>query len=465
MPLAIHFYDAITAGKSPAEGQIVRYDSLMCEESLMPQVMEMMVGLRSDVHVDLEAAANSELGSMDLLSGHSELECARTVHRHFTRPNCLHIGLGNTTRVDPFLRSTFYRNLLPFPCIGLPGHSYYLDLETMLRAINILRPDEYPWADSPDPTNTQSFHHFLMWDANVSGENRAVRLRDLLADTHASCPKLVGHALKHSSLQSIKSALGLEQGEVCDLESATPMYLVHQSLQAPKGFILGLPVGVDITYPDILYVADLESDLSQLCNPAITSYQSFVRNPSSNPNGPLVRISLSRFPFCAPLSAIRPADAARLSIDIGLVKRRIAQLRSATLLPSRLKETPVLQLSSQPSDVYHRMWAGDFSPKDQVLMQELHQAPMGEWLNLAVGASDGRFHELVVRLLGRIAPEILTSGQRSEVDAFTQLRFAKNSPPPLWVAELLKQAQDGNEASSAAVGLMQLHKRITRNIG
>jgi exonuclease I len=465
MPVAIHFYDAITAGKSPAEGQIVRYHSLICEGSETPQFLEMMVSLRSDVHVDLEAAANSELGSMDLLSGHSELECAKTVHDHFTRPNCLHIGLGNTTRVDPFLRSTFYRNLLPFPCVGLPGNSHYLDLETMLRAIHILRPDEYPWADSPAPANTHSFHHFLMWGAKVSGGNRAVRLRDLLEDTHASCPKLVGHAIKHSSIQSIKSALGLDKGEVSDLESTTPVYLVHQSLPSPKGFLLGLPVGVDITYPDILYVADLESDLSQLCNPSVPTYQGFVRNPTSNPNGPLVRVSLSRFPFCAPLSAIRPADASRLSIDIGLVKRRIAQIRSATFLPSRLKEVPVLQLASQPSDVFHRMWAGDFSLKDQALMRELHQTPLGKWLNLAVGASDGRFHELVVRLLGGIAPEILSSGQRSEVDEYAQSRLSKNSAPPLWVAELLKQAQDGNEASSVAVGLMQLHERITRNIG
>ncbi|WP_439126048.1 MAG: hypothetical protein ACNJA3_29545 (plasmid) [Pseudomonas rhizophila] len=465
MPVAIHFYDAITAGKSPAEGQIVRYDSLMCEESQQPQVLEMMVGLRNDVHVDFEAAANSELSSMDLLSGHPELECATTVHGHFTRPNCLHIGLGNTTRVDPFLRATFYRNLLPFPCIGLPSNSYYLDLETMLRAIKILRPDEYPWPDSPDPAKTQLFHHFLMWGVNVSGDNRAVRMRDVLADTHASCPKLVGHALKYSSVQSIKSALGLERGEVSDLESAAPVFLAHQTLQAPKGFILGLPVGVDITYPDILYVADLESDLSQLCNPAVRSYQAFVRNPTSNPNGPLIRVSLSRFPFCAPLSAIRPADAARLSIDIGLVKRNVAELRSSTFLPSRLKEVPVLQLASQPSDVFHRMWAGDFSMKDQALMRQLHQAPMDEWLNLAMGAGDGRFQELVVRLLGRLAPELLTGGQKAELEGYIQSKSSRNSEPPFWVAELLNQVQDGNEASSAAVGLMQLHKRITRNIG
>lgn len=465
MPVAIHFYDAITAGKSPAEGQIVRYDSLMCEGSKTPSVLEMKVSLRSDVHVDLEAAANSELASMNLLDGHSELECATTVHDHFTRPRCLHIGLGNTTRVDPFLRSTFYRNLLPFPCLGLPGDSYYLDLETMLRAVHILRPDEYPWADSPDPAASHSLHHFLMWGAKLSGANRAVRLRDVLADTHASCPKLVGHAFKHSSIQSIKSALGLEQGEVSDLESAAPVFLVHQTLQAPKGFILALPVGVDITYPDILYAADLESDLSQLCNSAVSSYQGFVRNPSSNPNGPLVRVSLSRFPFCAPLSAIRPADAYRLSIDIGQVKRRIAQLRSARFLPSRLKEVPVLQLASQPSDVFHRMWAGDFSLKDQAVMRELHQSPLDEWLNLASRASDGRFHELVVRLMGKSAPALLTSGQRGEVDGYMRSRFSKNSEPPLWVAELLDQAQDGNEALSSAVGLMQLHERITRNIG
>ncbi|MBM5458918.1 hypothetical protein H8F21_15230 [Pseudomonas sp. P66] len=465
MSVAIHFYDAITAGKAPAEGQIVRYDSLMCDGSNASQALEMNVSLRSDVHVDLESAAESELAAMNLLDGESELFWAKLAHAHLTKPDCLHVGFGNTNRIDSFIRFALYRNLLPYPCVGLPANSHFLDVDTILRAVHILRPEEYPWTQSPNPAKATALHHFLMWEVKAVGGNRAVRVRELLAETFATCPKLVGHALKLTSLERIKAALGLDRGEVSDLESTTPSILVHPSIHSQRGFVLGLPVGVDITYPDILYVADLEADLSQLCDPSISSYQDLVRTSPNQSSRPLVRVSLGRFPFCAPLSAIRPADAARLHIDIGHVKRSTAQLRAAHHLPARLKDVPVLALASQPSDVYHLMWAGDFSQNDQALMVELHRNPKSDWLRIAAKASDGRFRDLVVRMLSRDAPELLTENQLAESQQYARSRIPENFDIPLWVAEILKQAQDAGQVCSAAAGLVQLHKRFTRDIG
>ncbi|HDS0957075.1 hypothetical protein [Pseudomonas putida] len=465
MSVAIHFYDAVTAGKAPAEGQIVRYDSLMCGESSASQPLEMKICLRNDVHVDLEAAAESELAAMDLMSGESELSWAKVVHAHLTRPNCLHVGFGNTTRVDPFIRFGMYRNLLPYPCVGFPANSHFLDLDTLVRAIHLLRPEEFPWPQSPDPTLGAALHHFLMWETIVLGGNRAGRVCDLLVEASAACPKLVRHALNHTSVESIKSALGLDRGEVSDLESTTPSILIHPSIHSPRSFVLGMPVGVDITYPDILYVADLEADLTSLCDPSVTSYQDLVRTNARQASRPLVKVPLNRFPFCAPLSAIRPADAKRLQVDVNQVKRSTSQLRAAGHLPARLKDVPILELASQPSDVYHLMWAGDFSTRDQALMLELHRSHESEWLSIAARATDGRFRDLVVRLLSRDAPELLSEVQRAECRKYALSRIPGDFDTPLWVAEIVKQAQDAGHASSAAVGLVQLHERVTRYIG
>lgn len=123
MSAAIHFYTAVTAGKNPAEGQVVRYDSVLCEEVGAPQLLKMAIQLRDDVHVDLETAAESDLAALDLMEGVPELDWARHAHSHFSIPQCLHVGLGNTTHADPFIRYSLYRNLLPYPCVGLPPNA------------------------------------------------------------------------------------------------------------------------------------------------------------------------------------------------------------------------------------------------------------------------------------------------------------------------------------------------------
>lgn len=462
---AIHFYDAITAGKSAPEGQIVRYDSLLLELGNAIQSLELNVALREDVHVDFDAAADSELAGMDLLGGVSELEWVKVAHDHFSKADCLHVGFGNTTRIDPYIRYGIYRNLLPYPCVGLPPGSRFLDLETVLRAIALLRPEEYPWLSGPDPAKPGALHHFLMWDLKVGGGNRAFRIRNLLGEAQGASPKLVSHAISQASVASIKTALGLDQGEVSDLDSAVPSVLVHPSLQTNSGFVIGMPVGIDITYPDILFVADLQADLSVLCDPGNSSYQDLVRQTSKQMNRPLVRVPLSRFPFCAPLRVVRPDDAQRLRVDIAQVKHNISLIRSAGFIPARLKEAPVLELASQPSDVYHRMWAGEFSHKDQALMTQLHASTPSDWLKVAARANDTRFYDLAVRMLGRAAPALLASNQLEECSGYARSRCPTDFTPPLWVAELVKQAQDTGLVHPAAVGLLQLHERFARNIG
>lgn len=461
----IHFYDAICAGRSPAEGQIVRYDSLSYTGGVPGRAQELGIRLREDVHVDFEAAADSELAGIDLHSGMTELEWAKVAHQQFSSPHCLHIGLFNSTRIDPYIRFGIYRNLLPYPCLGLPPDSRFLDLETLIRAIYLLRPDEYPYPDGPSPFNADQLHHFLMWEMKVGGGNRAMRIRELLGELHQASPRLVEHALGLTSVCRIKTALGLDQGEVSDLDSVVPNLLVHSSLVSQNGFVLGMPVGIDITYPDILFVADLQADLSLLCDPRTVSYQGFVRQTPSQVTRPLVRVPLSRFPFCAPLRTVRSADALRLGVDVALVKHNISLLRGAGFIPARLKEASILELASQPADVYHRMWAGDFSARDRDFMADLHSSSPDKWLQIAARAHDSRFYDLAVRLLWREAQDQLSMSQMAECTSYGRSKRHQNSEPPLWVAQLVKQAQDANSVLPGVVGLVRLHDRITRNTG
>lgn len=465
MTASFHFYDAILAGRNPAEGQLVHYDSIICNGTGPGEATELSVSLRDNVHVDLEAAANSELAFRDLAAGVDEYEWAVLAHEHFTKEQLLHIGLGNTTRIDPFVRFALYRNLLPYPSTTMGADASYLDLETVARAVHQLRPEEYPWPTGPDPVRGQDLHHFLMWDLKLAGGNRAARVRRCLVELYQASPRLVEHALKLASIGAMKSGLGLDEGEVSDLESSVPSYLTHSSIFGRRGLLLGMPLAVDLTYPDILYVADLESDLSEICAPSTDAYHDFVRMDPADLSKPLVRVPLGRFPFCAPLGVIRPGDAARLQISIPSVKANIAKLRANPFLPARLRENPLLEIPPQSSDIYHRMWAGDFEGRDISVMNRIRQAAPKDWLALAAEASDGRIMELAVRLVNRLSPGALSTRQTQSCEAYSRSRAPDHLEVPLWIAGMAERTDDGQVKSSSAVGLNQLLDRSTRNHG
>lgn len=462
--MPIHFYEAVTAGKNPAEGQLLRYHSLFVDGT-DHELLTMAIKLREDVYVDPVAALESDVATLDLSAGVSELEWARTAFKHFIAKDCLHIGFGSSTRLDPYIRYGMYRNLLPYPCVGLPPGSHFLDVETLLRTVALLRPETFPWPDARGINSSSGMHHFLMWEANVTGLNRAILLKEILSQLAATSPKLVEHAIKLSSIESIKVSLGLDGGEVSDLGSVKPSLLIHPSIPNARGAVLGFPVAVDITYPDIVFVADLESDLSELCDPGTESLQGLVRVAPTDTHKPLIRVSLSRIPFCAPLSALRSQDAARLHVDLRTVKANVDYLRATRHLAARLKDEPILELSSQPADVDHRMWAGDFQDADILRMNRLHTLPTEQWPSIIASGMEGRFRELGLRLIGRTQPELLSDDDHSTWANHSRAKATGNFQTPERLAHLRKQAQDVAKESPNALGLCQLNERLARILG
>lgn len=458
----IHFYDALTVGKNAADGQLLGYDSILTDGVSADEIISQSIRLRDDVFLDPMSVVESELASRDLLAGCSELDWARLAFRHFTIQDCLHIGVGNSSRADPFIRHGFYRNLLPYPCAGYSEEAHSLDLETVLRAIQFLRPEEYPWPGAPGPDSLAAFTHFLMWESQCTGGNRALRVKDLVCEIAKASPRLLEHALKLSSVNAIKRALGLDNGEVSSLHSVNPSLLLHASIASRRGAVVGMPIGVDVNYPDILFVADLESDVSPLCDPNFRDFQSLVRMHPEDVAKPLVRISLSRLPFVAPLSVARKDDVQRLGINVPLVKSKALKLRQMESLPARLKDDPMLELSSQPADIYHRVWGGNFPVTDLALMKQLHSSAPDQWVSLFSRSVDGRFADLGSRMLGRESPESLPRVQSERWLQFLKGRVLGNSTTPDRVAQLRKEAEDNAQRYPSLKAVQQINERLSR---
>lgn len=455
----LHFYDLLPIGKTPAEGQVLRYHSTMYTGVLPPIQSRISVALRDDVAVDPVALTKSSACLLDIGDGEREITFARQAHKDFTATDTLHVGFGSTTHLDAFVRFSFYRNLLPFPCIGLPNNFYSLDIETVARAVAILRPDELPWRAEMLKSNGDALYQSLMWDRDWEIDDRSMRIKELLGELSGKCPRLLDHAIKVSSPSKIRQQLGMECEEISDLGSVKPAVFVHSSIAHARGAALLLPVCVDINYPDIVYMADLESDLTDLCSPDAEFLDSFVRSATA-PYGPLVRVTLSKVPFVAPLGVLRPDDVKRLKIDMAHVQANLDLLRSATGLIARLRDEPILSLPPQSSDVDHRMWAGDFPEADIPVMLKLHSAGYPNWMDIVRTGIDRRLVDLALRVLGRDAPALLDEGALQRWQSHRLARQGISGPDRL--ANARKHLEDTLAANPGAIGISCLIERLER---
>lgn len=457
--MKIHFYDLLTAGRNPAEGQVLRFHSALYADGVPAQEQRLAVRLRDDVPIPVKDIESSPLSVLNLGAGIAETEFARSAAVIFSEPDTLHVGISTTSKLDPYIRHSIYRSLIPGRCVTIAPESRHLDLDTLLRAMILLRPETVPSRISGKLKQLDRDIHSLFWDADWDAENRAHRVRELMTAAQASSPRFVEHAVSRTSTASLKSSLGLDAGEVSDLSHVQPGVFVHPSILAPGGFAVLYPLAIDINYPDIAYMADLTIDLSRLVDENTTSLESLVRKAPDD-GQPIVRVSFSRMPFVAPLKIIRPEDARRLKLDGAVLRANVQLLRASHHLAARLRDEPILELAPLSADVDHRMWAGEFTPSDLSLMEQLQSSSMSDWPALAHKAHDFRISELINRALARERPDLLDQTQLAAWHKHLQARVKLASPTSLEVQ--IQALQNAASVYPSARGIEHLLTRLKK---
>ena len=454
--MQIHFYDLLVAGKTPAEGQVVRFHSTLYNATSATVERRLAVRLREDVavpHLDIDL---NPLSVLSLNSGLAETEFSRAVSPLFSAQNTLHIGVGNTTRLDAYVRHAIYRSLTPIPSFSTGATANYLDMETLFRALTLLRPEQLPPAFSGSIEGLAADIHATTWDWDWDWDNRACAIKGLLIAALKSAPKFVEQCVASSSIAALKSVMAMERGEVSDFSTVQPVFMAHQSMLSPSGFALLFPLGTDTNYPDIVFMADLSADLTALLDPSTQDLGSLVRSSVSDPR-PLHRVSLNRYPFVAPLKVIRPEDARRLGVVGSEVRENMHRLRQANFLAARLRDEPLLHLPSLSADVDHRMWAGDYPHADQLLIKGLQDKDLPDWQAHLCDAQDRRVQDLATRVLARECPGALTAEQEKSWRRHVLNRLDLASPISL--AAHLQALENAATEYPTAQGIEHLLRR------
>ncbi|MFL1449313.1 hypothetical protein ACI77O_13030 [Pseudomonas tritici] len=424
MQPTIHFYDAQCIG-TPAHGQVVAFDSILCGSQESVRFMS-SISLRPDVSFNPLSVEASDTFDLDLSSGVTEYEWSRKAQDLFARPGTLHVGLGNTSSIDHFIRYALYRCLSALPNTELSTGAHYLDLLTICRAISLLRPESLPVALMPEWTE-QRKRNFVM--AQWGGESRAEVVSSLAKLLSNANPKLMAHAISHSSPRPITDLCGLVDGRLEGLDSLRPVFVCHESLMVEKKHGVFLALGTDPQYKNILYLIDLESDLRALVDDAGVSVSRFIRTEQSQADRPVLRVNLNRIPFVGPASVIDAATALRLGIDMQLVRDNASLLRAQPDVCLSLMEVSGASEAAANGDADFQLYGAEYLAPDMALLARLHEKCPSEWSALLDTAHDARITELGMRLIRRFDPALLSDSDAKSWHAHCASRLLGRSDP------------------------------------
>lgn len=406
----IHFYDAQYIG-TPALGQLVAFDSLACTASDVRRYST-RIRLRQDVSFSPQAIEQLDCYDQDLGKGETEYEWSRKAQSLFESPATLHVGLGNTSSLDNYIRFAMYRCLSTLPNTELPPGAYYLDLLTVSRALSLLRPDTDPHK-LPSQWNERRRRNYVF--CKYGNAARAESVMEFAGSLSGANPGMFTHAIAHSSPRQIASLCGLVDGQVESLSILKPVFICHEQLMAPNQFGVFLALGTDPQYRNIVYMVDLQCDLSDLIEDAGESVSKFIRSEAGESDKPVVRVNLNRIPFVSPLGVVDRSTAARLGIDPSLIKSRVAQLQNLPELCLALLEVSGASGANLVADPDFQLYGAEYLEPDKALLRNLHQASPDEWGGLLIRAHDARITALGERLIRRCKPAL---SSKSEMQAW-----------------------------------------------
>ncbi|MCF5371328.1 hypothetical protein [Pseudomonas syringae] len=429
MQSIIHFYDAQFIG-TPAQGQLVSFDSLALSGVDMSRYCT-QISLRPDVAFSPQSVEQTDLFDVDLLAGVSEYDWSRKAQALFERQGMLHVGVGNTSTVDHFIRYALYRCLSTLPNTELPENSHFLDLLTLCRAISILRPESLSIGMDSNWSESRKREYVFR---HGKADSRSECVMELARDIAAANPKMLAHAIANSSPNQIANLLGLVDGNVESLSSLKPVFVCHEQLMAIQRFGFYLALGTDPQYSNIVYVIDLQADLTDLIADRGESVARFIRSNASGIDRPIVRLNLNRVPFVCPVGVVDAACSKRLGIDLSAIKQNAALLHSQHELCLALMEVSGASESSLSGDPDYQLFGAEYLGADKALLQRMHATQPAAWDELFTSANDARIIALGNRLMRRCTSALLSEGEKNLWREHCAQRLVGRADPALVIA-------------------------------
>ena len=369
-------------------------------------------------------------------NGVCEAEFIRLIHQQLAQPNTCTLGYNSLRFDDEVTRNCLYRNFYdPYAREWQNGNSRW-DLIDVVRAAKALRPEGIAW-----PINEEGGPSFRL--DQLTRDNNIVHeaAHDALSDVYATLavaklvkqtqPKLYQFLLQHR----VKTeAFGLLQ-----LGSFKPVVHISGKYAAAKNCLaIVLPVCRHPTNANGVIVYDLSVDPEPMLALSVGEIQQRIFTATADlPEGvariPLKTVHINKCPVLAPVSVIRPGDAQRLEIDLGLCQANIDKIKAATGLAEKLAAVfgqtyaernavgDELCQSDPDLEIYS---GGFFSENDKKYMAKIRAMPLEQLAKSVFRFTDSRLTEMLFRYRARNYSETLSVDERLRWNEFCVNRLS-----------------------------------------
>ena len=444
---SFYWYDLETSGTSPATDRIVQIAGQRTDTELEPMGAPWSTYVKLPpevVPVPESCLVTGITPQQTLAAGVEEWEAMTELQRIFSVGRTCVAGYNNLRFDDEFVRYALFRNLFdPYAREWRDGNSRW-DLIDLARATGALRPDGLEW---PSADGVPTFALEALAEANglahgtphdaLSDVQATIGLARLIRDRQ---PRLFAYGLSLRSKHAVRRLLVPFGRQLC----------VHVSRRIANARHCIAPIVSVAQHPTMdngIIVADLGQDVSPLVDRTAEQLRETLFAEDAEERPPLKQVRLNRCPFVAPIGVVRPEDARRLGIDIGLVEERRAALLATPDLHEKLARVYLRENAAGPGDhgepdVEERLYDGFAPDADRDACERLQRelragAPWPE-----VGFADARLTELAARLKARLRSAHLSAAEAADRERFVATRLTAEHPRRLTVAAYRRDVAD-----------------------
>ncbi|WP_210130579.1 exodeoxyribonuclease I [Stenotrophomonas rhizophila] len=424
------FYDLETFGQDPRRTRVAQFAAIRTDADL--NMIDAPVSFYVKPADDLLPSPIATLitgitPQHALAEGVSEAEAFSRINDLMARPGTCTLGYNTLRFDDEFVRHGLFRNFFdPYEREWRNGNSRW-DLLDMLRLVHALRPDGIAWPQREDGATSFKLEHMALANDVRQGD-----AHEALSDVHATIgmarlfkqaqPRLWDYALKLRDKRFV--------GSLLDVDAMQPV--LHISMRYPAQRMCAAPVMPIARHPYInnrVIALDLEGDIDGLLAlPAETLAARLYTRAADLAEGeqrvPLKEVHLNKVPALVAWNHLRPADHARLGIDVATVDANAARVREAgPALVEKVRQVYGGERVATVSDVDASLYDGFLADGDKALMSRLRTSPPAELAGFAERLKDPRMPELLFRYRARNHPQTLDAGERGRWNDYRRQRL------------------------------------------
>lgn len=436
--MAFVFYDIESTGADRSFDQILQFAAVLTDDDLnVVDAFEIRSRLLPHIVPSPGAMLVTGVRFEQLFDPTlpSHFEMCRRIHEVMsTWSPATVVGYNSISFDEEMLRRAFYASLLPIYLTNTGGNSR-LDILPLMIATHAFSPDGLQW-----PVNEKgrvSFKLDRLAPANGFDHRDA---HDALADVHATihlarlvrrqAPVIWGSAMDYRT-----KALATEYVEDRSVFVAT---LLRFGQCVPS---LVTTLGINPANSSELFTLDLRQDPALL---AAMSIEELAAHIKTKPR-PVSSLKLNACPLFLPLEVAGP-KAPGYEIGLDEIDRRAEQVRADEPLRTRLIDAMTSSRTPFPESPHleEQIYGGFYSPADQYLVDEFHNAEWPQRLEISRQFADRRLRGLSRRLIYFDAPHVMSDRMQSDYARAIAARIHARNEATRWVT-LDEAIEDGEK--------------------